>query len=136
MTYNLSSLSLPTLRGRTLRLFAAAVDSGPLNGPLVSQLLKQGGVTGLRDKTYGDAPTFYPLALGEADTRSTAPLDWDALQSHLLARANREPFASVADYARAYRDGATTPEAVAEAALATRETIRATMPARMRPPMV
>ena len=47
-TYNLSSLKLPTLRGRTLRLFAAALDS-PLQGAMVSQLLKQGGVTTLRD---------------------------------------------------------------------------------------
>ena len=118
-TYNLSSLSLPTLRGRTLRLFAAAVDSGPLNGPLVSQLLKQGGITGLRDRTYSDAPTFYPLALGEAnEARHTPPLDWAALQSRVRDHPNREPFASVADYASAYRDGATTPEAVAEAALA------------------
>ena len=37
-TYNLSSLKLPTLRGRTLRLFAAALDS-PLQGAMVSQLL-------------------------------------------------------------------------------------------------
>jgi len=118
-TYNLTSLTLPTLRGRTLRLFAAALDSRPLHGTIVGQLLKQGGVTGLRDKHYGDAPTFYPLALAEAtEQRDTPPLDWPALQDRLLRQANREPFANVADYARAYRDGATTPEAVAEAALA------------------
>ena len=58
------------------------------------------------------------LALGEAnEARHTPPLDWAALQSRVRDRPNREPFASVADYARAYRDGATTPEAVAEAAL-------------------
>jgi len=119
MTYNLSSLNLPTLRGRTLRLFASALDSRPLQGPLVGQLLKQGGITALREKTYADAPTFYPLALDEAEARRDAPpVDWAALQSDLLGHANREPFASVADYARAYRDGATTPEAVAEAVLA------------------
>ena len=117
--YNLSSLNLPTLRGRALRLFAAALDSRPLQGVMVGQLLKQGGVTALRDKYYDDAPTFYPLALDEAaGQRDAPPLDWPALQSHLLRQTNREPFANVADYARAYRDGATTPEAVAEAALA------------------
>ena len=117
-TYNLSSLNLPTLRGRTLRLFAAALDS-PLQGAMVSQLLKQGGVTALRDKHYGDVPTFYPLAIEEAAAqRDTPPLDWPALQTALLRQTNREPFANVTDYARAYRDGVTTPEAVAEAALA------------------
>ena len=118
-TYNLSSLKLPVLRGRALRLFAAALDSRPLHGAMVGQLLKQGGVTSLRDKTYSDAPTFYPLALAEAvEHRDAPPLDWPALQDRLLRQANREPFANVADYARAYRDGTTTPEAVAEAALA------------------
>ena len=117
-TYNLSSLKLPTLRGRTLRLFASALDS-PLQGAMVGQLLKQGGVTALRDKHYGDVPTFYPLAIEEAAAqRDTPPLDWPALQTALLRQTNREPFANVTDYARAYRDGVTTPEAVAEAALA------------------
>ena len=83
--YNLSSLNLPTLRGRALRLFAAALESRPLQGAMVGQLLKQGGVTALRDKHYGDAPTFYPLALDEAaGQRDAPPLDWPALQSHLL----------------------------------------------------
>lgn len=119
MSYNLASLDLPTLRGRTLRMFAAAIDSRPLSGALTSQLLKQGGIIDLRAKTFGDAPTFYPLALAEAEAqRDAPPLDWQALQDRLLRRENREPFPSAADYARAYRAGTTTPEAVAEAALA------------------
>ena len=32
MTYNLASLDLPTLRGRTLRLFAAAIGGLRVNG--------------------------------------------------------------------------------------------------------
>ncbi len=119
MPYNLTSLSLPKLNGRTLRLFSAALESPPLRGTLVGQLLKQGGVSSLRDKQYADAPTFYPLSLDEADERrDLPPVDWDALQQRVAGHTNREPFASVADYARAYRDGTATPEAVAEAALA------------------
>lgn len=118
MTYNLASLDLPKINGRPLRLFAAAIDS-PLRGPVVSQLLKQGGVTDLRAKLFADPPTFYPLALEEAAARvDLPPVDWHALQEDALRRANREPFASVADYARAYREGRTTPEAVAESVLA------------------
>ncbi|MBX7252542.1 MAG: hypothetical protein K1X50_11220, partial [Candidatus Promineofilum sp.] len=104
MSYNLASLDLPTLRGRTLRLFAAAIDSRPLSGALTGQLLKQGGIVDLRAKTFSDAPTFYPLALAEAEAqRDAPPLDWQALQDRLLRRDNREPFPSAADYARKAR---------------------------------
>ena len=34
-TYNLTSLDLPTLNGRALRLFAAALDNGALRGVLL-----------------------------------------------------------------------------------------------------
>jgi len=118
MTYNLTSLNLPKINGRPLRLFAGAVD-GPLRGPVVNQLLKQGGVTGLRAKLYPDPPTFYPLALAEAEAnRDAPPVNWEAIQDAVGRRLNREPFASVADYARAYREHTTTPVAVAEAVLA------------------
>ncbi|WP_374688913.1 amidase [Promineifilum sp.] len=119
MTYNLTSLDLPKLNGRTLRLFSAALDNGALRGAMLGQLLKQGGVTNLREWEFEDAPTFFPLALEEAGAwRDVPPVDWAALQAQIAGRTNREPFAAISDYARAYRDGATTPEAVSEAVLA------------------
>jgi Asp-tRNA(Asn)/Glu-tRNA(Gln) amidotransferase A subunit family amidase len=118
-SYNLTSLDLPKLNGRTLRLFASALDNGALRGPLSGQLLKQGGVLALRERTYDDTPTFYPLALDEAaELGDLPPVDWIVLQEQIAGQPNREPFASIADYAHAYRDGAADPEAVAEAVLA------------------
>lgn len=117
-TYNLASLNLPKLNGRSLRLFASALDRGALRGPIVNQLLRQGGVTDLRDQTYTDTPTFYPLAIQEAAAlRRLPPVDWTALQEETLAHRHHEPFTGIADYARAYRDDRTSPEDVAEAVL-------------------
>jgi Asp-tRNA(Asn)/Glu-tRNA(Gln) amidotransferase A subunit family amidase len=118
-SYNLTSLDLPKLNGRTLRLFASSLDSGALRGLLSGQLLKQGGVYHLRELRYTDPPTFYPLAIEQADEHhDVAAVDVTALETQLLAMTNREPMPSAADYARAYRAGSANPEAVAEAVLA------------------
>lgn len=117
-TYNLTSLELPKLQGRTLRLFASALDNGPLRAVMIGQLLKQGGVHTIRQAQFTDAPTYYPLAQEEADVLRDMPIvDWEALQARALDQANLEPLASIADYARAYRDGGSDPETVAEAVL-------------------
>ena len=118
-SYNLTSLDLPKLNGRALRLFTSALDNGALRGALSGQLLKQGGVLALRERVYSDTPTFYPMALDEAaDLRDLPPVDVTALEEQIAGRPNNAPFASIADYARAYRDGRANPEAVAEAVLA------------------
>ncbi len=118
-SYNLTSLELPKLNGRTLRWFAAALDNGALRGAMSGQLLKQGGVLALRERRYDDPPTFYPLATAEAaEWAHLPPLAWADVQEQVSARPGGGPLASAADYARAYRAGAADPVAVAEAALA------------------
>jgi len=118
-TYNLTSLDLPKLNGRTLRFFASTLDNGALRGVISGQLLKQGGVYHLRELRYDDPPTFYPLAIEEAVAqRDASAVDQPALEERLMTMPNREPFSSAADYARAYREGRGDPEAVAEAVLA------------------
>jgi len=118
-TYNLTSLDLPKLNGRTLRWFAAALDNGALRGVMSGQLLKQGGVLALRERRYDDPPTFYPLAAAEAaEWAGAPPAAWADVQEQVSARPGGGSFASAADYARAYRSGAADPTAVAEAALA------------------
>lgn len=118
-TYNLESLNLPKLKGGTLRLFAAALDNSLLRGAMIGQLLKQGGVTALRERQYDDPPTYFPLALDEAAALGDLPpVEWAAVQQQVAEQPNREPFPSVADYAAAYRDGRVDPEAVAGAVLA------------------
>ncbi len=118
-TYNLTSLDLPKLDGRILRLFASSLDNGALRGVLSGPLLKQGGVLSLRERRYDDPPTFYPLAVEDAAALGDlAPVDLSALEATLAAWVNDQPFPSAADYARAYRDGQADPVAVAEAVLA------------------
>lgn len=116
--YNLTTLKLPKLKGRTLHLFASLLDSGIVRSAATGQLLQQGGITDLRQRRYNESPTFYPLAIDEAAERQdVAAVDWDALQQQIAAIPNREPFISAADYARAYREGTANPEDVAEAFL-------------------
>ena len=118
-TYNLTSLDLPKVNGRALRLFATALDAGPVRGALIGQLLKQGGMTNLRDLSFTDAPTFYPLALEEAaGFRGLPSIDRATLEAQVAAQSSQPPFASVADYAQAYREGVARPETVAEVVLA------------------
>lgn len=118
-TYNLASLDLPKINGRTLRLFASTLDNGALRSVLLGQLLKQGGVLDLRERRYEDPPTYFPLALDEAaELRDQKPVDWIELQEQIAGEPNKEPLPSIADYAAAYRAGRATPEAVAEAVLA------------------
>jgi len=118
-SYDLTTLDLPKLQGRTLRLVAAALDNGALRGVVLGQLLKQGGVLYLRDLRLTDTPTFYPQAIEEAAAlQDVPPVDLAALEAHLPASPDDAPMPSAADYACAYRDGTANPEAVAEAVLA------------------
>ena len=118
-SYDLTTLNLPKLQGRTLRLVAAALDNGALRSVVLGQLLKQGGVLYLRDLRLTDTPTFYPQAIEEAAAlQDVPPVDLAALEAHLPASPDDAPMPSAADYARAYRDGTANPEAVAEAVLA------------------
>lgn len=114
-TYELESLDLPRLQGRSLQLMAAALENGATAPLLLGRLLRDGGLDYLRGLQLAEPPTFYPLAEDGAET--AAPLDWEALQHDARDASADVPLSSVADYARAYRDGRTTPEAIAETVL-------------------
>jgi Asp-tRNA(Asn)/Glu-tRNA(Gln) amidotransferase A subunit family amidase len=117
--YNLTSLDLPKLNGRSMRLFASALDNTALRNVLLGPLLRQGGADSLREKVFADPPTFYPFWREEAVAqRHQRAVEWSALEIRQLEQANREPFADIADYARAYRGGTVSPEMVAESVLA------------------
>ncbi|MEZ4518698.1 MAG: amidase family protein, partial [Chloroflexota bacterium] len=113
--YDLVSLQLPRLQGRTLNLFAGSLDNAAVRSALLGKLLKDGGISRLRETVITDPPTYYPLSLEEAEVaRDRAALDRIELEKESLASNNPVPFAGIADYARAYRDGEATPTAVAE----------------------
>lgn len=117
-SYDLTTLDLPKLQGRTLRLVAAALDNGALRGVVLGQLLKQGGVLYLRGLRLTDTPTFYPQAIEEAAAlQDVPPVDLATLEAQVPASPDEVPMPTAADYARAYRDGTAGPEAVAEAVL-------------------
>jgi len=112
VSYDLESISMPYLAGPTLRLFIAALE-GPLGGVLTPSLLKSAGITWLREQTIDEAPTMKPLHLTgtvTSETQAVPETEWP--------NAAAEPgpgfhFATVHDYAAAYREGTCTPEDVA-----------------------
>jgi Asp-tRNA(Asn)/Glu-tRNA(Gln) amidotransferase A subunit family amidase len=121
MTYDIQMLRAPRLAGRALATAVRLLEN-PATRPLVSgRLMASTGVTRFRD-TPLSAPVSPapPLPrprpqMSEEDRSFTGSLD------ELVAHPPTGPgfrFPSIADFARAYRDGATDPGAVADRVLA------------------
>ena len=106
--YDLESVKLPRLFGWPLRLMVALLE-GPLSSLFIPNLLKSAGVTRLRELLVDEIPTFYPIykadAAAEQNVR-TPKDDWPIAD----AVTPGFHFSTVHDYARAYRDGDSTPE--------------------------
>ena len=137
--YDLESLKLPKLVGLPLRLFAAALDHKATRALLLPSLLAQGGIPKLRAQRPGGDPTFYPLAsaaagaapyppltpaevdaaMGEAAGRETVPSSEEAGSGAAIGPSARPAgrYATICDYAAAYRAGATSPLEIAERVL-------------------
>lgn len=110
--YDLKSVKLPYLSGGLLKLFAALVE-GPLKSLLIPSLFESAGITWLRKQVINEAPTTMPIHYADtlADQSLSAPeKEWPRASA---IYASGFQFASVFDYAKAYRDGKTTPEEVA-----------------------
>ena len=118
--YDLESVRLPRLSGLPLRLLVHLVES-PLRGLLLPSLLKNAGITGFREQAIDEPPTLFPLhpspTPAAADER-LAVAAWPPPPDSDPA----SPFATIHDYAQAYRDGTSTPEQVAQRLLAVLET--------------
>ncbi len=114
--YDLHSLNLPVLSGRALRLFAAALGNPATRAALLPTLVKQGGLPALRSLQIDEPPTLFPLrSAAEPAHASLSPAEVEAALGPECAPG---AFATVRDYARAYREGMTTVEQVAEKVLA------------------
>jgi Asp-tRNA(Asn)/Glu-tRNA(Gln) amidotransferase A subunit family amidase len=110
--YDLKSIKMPYLSGGLLRLFVALVE-GPLGGLLIPSLFESAGINWLRKQIIDEAPTHQPIHYTDslADKDSAVPeKEWPRAAATYLKGFH---FATVFDYAKAYRDGKTTPEAVA-----------------------
>ncbi|MFL7791905.1 MAG: amidase [Anaerolineae bacterium] len=114
--YDLTSVDMPRMTGLILRLIVTWAES-PLRGLLVPSLFQTCGITCLREQTIDDPPTMRPIH----HTGTIATEAW-AMPEAKWAHAPAAPapgfrFATVHDYAKAYRDGSVTPEDVARGLL-------------------
>lgn len=128
--YDLKSVKLPYLSGGLLKLFASLLE-GPLGGLLIPSLLESAGITRMRKQVIDEAPTHYPIYhVGELATKDAAVPEKELPQAAVVESRGFH-FATVFDYAKAYRDGKTTPEEVAAKLLDAIETSnKATPPLR------
>lgn len=114
--YDLRSLTLPVLSGRAMRLFAAALANPAGRAALLPTLVKQGGLHAFRALSIDEPPTFCPARPVAEPARES--LSVDQVEAALGPQPPAGPFATVRDYALAYREGTATVPAVAEKVLA------------------
>jgi Asp-tRNA(Asn)/Glu-tRNA(Gln) amidotransferase A subunit family amidase len=113
-TYDLKTVKLPKLTRTGLRLFAAALDNPVLRGAMIGRLLQDGGITRLREMKLAEVPKMKPLVAGDAAV-SAQPINLDDIAQQTTQAT---PFATIRNYAEAYRAGTITPVEVAERVLA------------------
>lgn len=115
MTYDLRSLKLPRLGTGALRLVATLLET-PFIGPLLLERLKRdAGLSRIRTDDVAELPTFIPEL--PPDERAVPPLE----HATTPAASPGFRFPGMDDFARAYREGSSTPERVAERFLEQRE---------------
>ena len=114
MAYVKQPMKAPRLSGRTLEI-AVSLMEGPLAGPLRRKTLSDMGIETMRRATVDRPIAFGPrLPEGTDDGRA---IDLDALaRTSSSARGFRAE--SISDFARAYRDGSSSPTDVAARVLA------------------
>jgi Asp-tRNA(Asn)/Glu-tRNA(Gln) amidotransferase A subunit family amidase len=110
--YDLKSVKLPYLSGGLLKLFALLTE-GPLGGLLIPSLLESAGIAWMQKQVIDEAPTHHPIYhVGELATKDAAVSEKE-LPRTAAVESHGFHFATVFDYAKAYRDGKTMPEEVA-----------------------
>jgi Asp-tRNA(Asn)/Glu-tRNA(Gln) amidotransferase A subunit family amidase len=114
-SYNLESISLPSMAGGMLSIFTSAVESPLIRPLLIGRLMKQGGVDRLRKLTLDEPPTFYPIYYPDESQKGEA--ETEAIDMLQAERKSEVPFKTWRDYAEAYREGRTTPVKVAQRVL-------------------
>ncbi|MFH1810177.1 MAG: amidase [Pseudomonadota bacterium] len=110
MTYSRAELKAPRLTGMALRAVVSLAEMPGTSTLLRAQMLAQIGIPAWRRRVIDDPSEPRPRFAGTDLVDGPQP-DLAAL---VEAAPACPPFESVADFARAYRDGRTTPEQVAD----------------------
>ena len=114
--YDLKSVRLPYLAGPSLRLFVTLLES-PLRGLLLPNLFRSAGIARLREQQINEPPTLHPIHATGTLTSEAGSVPRDEWPGPLAQHGPGFHFATVHDYARAYREGKTTPDEVAHKVL-------------------
>lgn len=127
--YDLVPIHAPRAAGMVLEMLVRAVELAGPSSPLTGALLASAGIPNLRARPADDEPISPPLPI---ETRMEPPNEEAFLVEAVGAPRRPETdtfrFDSIVDYARAYREGLTTPVAVAERAVAALEALDGTAP--------
>lgn len=118
--YDLISVKLPRLVGKTLEVFVRLVESQAARGLIISSLLQNAGVTGFRKYHAADAPTFSPVYSSDEAEPISVHSDLRSQQDIFdIQPPVRKGFTfnTIRDYHRAYLEGSADPEEVAEKVL-------------------
>ena len=107
-SYDLKSVKLPRLMGRPLRLMAALLE-GPFRWLLIPNLLQSAGITKVRELKIDEAPTYFPIHKTEKSAEFGAHISQSRWPKDSSEKSDFH-FATVHDYASAYRKGRMTPE--------------------------
>jgi len=107
--YDLKSVKLPYLAGLMLRLFVTLLES-PFRRLIAPILLRNAGITWLREQLIDELPTLYPISSNITPISSkTKSVPTQELPDHAVETGSGFHFNTVHDYARAYQTGKTTP---------------------------
>lgn len=110
--YDLKSVRMPYLAGKRLRLFTSLLE-GRFGGLLLPGLFESAGVQGLRARHFDEPPTPFPLYHTRNPAPETARIPETEWPQGVREAGPGFHFATVSEYARAYRRGEITPEDVA-----------------------
>jgi Asp-tRNA(Asn)/Glu-tRNA(Gln) amidotransferase A subunit family amidase len=114
-TYDLKSVKLPRFAGFALRLFVWLIENPATRWLLIGPLLKQGGITRLRELQIEEPPTYLPVHPPSSPQRRVPSTLGDLARPGIPKKVSASfAFASIADFASAYRSGTSTPSEVAE----------------------
>ncbi len=114
--YDLKSVRLPYLAGPLLRLFVTLLES-PLRGLLLPNLFRSAGIARLREQQINQPPTLHPIHATDTPASEAGSMPQDEWPGPPAQSGPGFHFATVHDYARAYRERRTTPDEVAHKVL-------------------